>query len=157
MLRSRFLYNCLSKFHIRSSLRHQQVRAGTGVWPSATARLPLPIAVVHLVSGEGGPVRVVPAAAAALERFLARVLPPVHVQFGPGGERLGARATPEHGRGRSEVRLQLCMGLEDELAHRALRAEGKIKDYVGYKYGMSSSVSACCQVISSKFQIWGRK
>ena len=105
-----------------ATLCHQQVRPGTGVGSSTAARLPLLIAVVHLVPGQSGTVRKVPAAAATLERFLARVLPPVRVQFVPRGERLGARAAPEHGRGRSQVRLQLCVGLEDELAHRALRA-----------------------------------
>ena len=109
----------------RSSLC-QQVSAGTDIAPPTSIRLPLSIAVVGLVPGEGGPVGVVPAAAAALERFLARVLPPVHVQFSPRRERLGARAAPEHRCRRSEVRLQFGMGLEDELAHRALRA-GKIE------------------------------
>ena len=124
---SDFTHLSTTKFHKRSSLCHQQVRPGADVGsPTAAARLPLFIAVVHLVSGEGGPVGVVPAAAATLEWFLARVLPPVHVQFGPRRERLAARAAPEHGRGRSQVRLQLCVGLEDELAHRALRAERAI-------------------------------
>ena len=113
------LFGCPSSK--RSSLC-QQVSAGTDIAPPTSIRLPLSIAVVGLVPGEGGPVGVVPAAAAALERFLARMLPPVHIQFSPRRERLGARAAPEHGCRRSEVRLQLGMGLEDELAHRALRA-----------------------------------